>query len=333
MLNSDSKEYICGYNQTHKPYISITVPIFNAERDLPRCLNSLIKQTLKNIEIILVDDGSTDNCGKICDEYARIDSRIKVFHKKNGGSGDARQVGLEKSNGEYYTVCDADDWVEPNMYAELYNKAKTEDADIVLSNHYINYPNRKQIESPVYKYQNQEQYILDLMYSKAFPSTWNKLFKLETIRKFKVMYKSGINLGEDALFLYKILLNPVKIVDIPQSFYHYQRNINSYSYTNNITQKSIEQSKYILDWKQKYFIDKKYTRAHKYSTINLAFTTIRANDVDREFFKLIVQDVSFVDIVKYRLLSVKAILIIATKVFGLSFGRSTYRLLYKFFYR
>lgn len=313
--------------------VSITVPIFNAEKELPRCINSLIKQTLQDIEIILVDDGSSDSSGHICDEYAQKDPRIKVFHKVNGGSAEARQLGLANSLGEYYTVCDADDWVEPYAYETLYKKAKETNAYIVISNHYINYPNGKQIESPTYEYISQDKYILDIMYDKASANTWNKLFKMSTIRKYDINYEKGINLGEDALFLYKLLLHSLKVTTINKPFYHYHRNINSNSYTNNVTLKTVEQNKYVWQWKRAHYKDKKYDRAHKYSTINLAFTTIRANDASRDFFKSIVQNVTFIDIFKYRLFSVKACLIIATKIFGLGFGRFTYNLLYKFFYR
>ena len=118
------------------PLVSITVPIYKVQKDLPRCLDSLINQTLENIEIILVDDGSPDQCGNICDEYAAKDHRIKVIHKENGGLASARQAGLELCSGIYYTVCDGDDWVEADIYEKLYNKAVAEDADIVLSNYY-----------------------------------------------------------------------------------------------------------------------------------------------------------------------------------------------------
>ena len=217
-----------------KPFVSITVPIYNSEKQLTRCIESLISQTLKNIEIILVDDGSTDNSGIICDKYASTDARIKVYHQENAGSGAARQLGLEKSTGDYYTVCDSDDWVEPMMYEELYNKAKFENADIILSSHYVNYPNGKQTMIPSYNYFNQETYILDIMNNKASTNTWSKLFKLATIKRYNLIYEKGINLGEDALFLYKMLLNPMNIISVDKCYYHYHRNINSNSYTNNI---------------------------------------------------------------------------------------------------
>lgn len=316
-----------------RPSVSITVPVYNVEKDLPRCIESLINQTLKDIEIILVDDGSPDNCGNICDDYAKKDSRIKVIHKKNGGLATARQAGLEVITGQYYTVCDSDDWVEPNMCEELYNIAIRDNADLVLSKHYINYPNGKQIESSTYEYICQDKYILDIMYHKASANTWNKLFKMSTIREHDIIYEKDINLGEDALFLYKLLLHPLKISTINKPFYHYHRDINSNSYTNNVTLKTVEQNKYVWEWKRAHYIDEKYDRAHKYSTINLAFTTIRANDASREFFKSIVQNISFVDVAKYKLFSIKTFLIMTTKVFGLNFGRFIYRNLYKFYYK
>lgn len=315
------------------PKVSITVPVYNVENSLPRCIESLINQTLKDIEIIIVDDGSTDASGVICDKYARIDGRIRVIHKPNGGLASARQCGLDMITGEYYTVCDSDDWVEPKMYEELYNMAIKDDADIVLSNHYVNYPNGKQVENIPYKYKDQETYILDIMYRNVSANTWNKLFKVATIKKNNIAYKEGINLGEDALFLYNLLLQPLRISSINKPFYHYQRDMNSDTYTNCISLKSVNQSVCVWKWKLEHFVGEKYARAHKYSTINLAFLALRAEGLDKEYFYSIVENISCKDIIKYRLLSLKAILIIVIKVFGLRLGRYIYHKLYKYFYK
>lgn len=314
--------------------VSITVPIFNAEKELPRCINSLIKQTLPDIEIILVDDGSTDSSGRICDEYALKDSRIRVLHKSNGGSGAARQLGLENSRGNYYTVCDADDWVEPNMYKELYNKAIKDDSDIVLSNHYINYPNGKQVESPTYKYIDQETYILDLMYHKTSVNTWNKLFKISTIRKYDINYEKGINLGEDVLFLYNLLLHPLKISTLNKPFYHYHRKINSNSYTNNITIKSFEQTKYVTLWKNKTFNSDKYKLVRIRNLVALGFIAIRTSDMNSSYFKTEVSPIiSISDIIKNRFISLKSILVIFAIIFGYDFAKGVYNILYRYFYK
>ena len=104
--------------------ISVIVPIFGVENYLKRCVDSIIAQTYKELEIILVDDGSPDNCPKICDEYAISDSRVKVVHKQNGGLMSARQAGLRVANGEYVTFVDGDDWIEPDMYQKIHDSVK-----------------------------------------------------------------------------------------------------------------------------------------------------------------------------------------------------------------
>lgn len=122
--------------------ISIIVPVYNVEKYLNKCIDSIINQTYKNIEIILVDDGSTDNSGKICDEYLLRDSRIKVIHKNNGGLSSARNEGINISSGEYIGFVDSDDWVEPNMYEEMYKKILYSNADIVDCGYWKEYENK-----------------------------------------------------------------------------------------------------------------------------------------------------------------------------------------------
>ena len=113
------------------PRVSIIVAIYNAERTLRRCIDSLITQTLHEIEIILVDDGSSDASASICDHYAQIDSRIRVFHKQNEGVSKTKQLGLDNAHGEYIIFLDSDDYVDKTIYQKLFEKAAKEDADIV----------------------------------------------------------------------------------------------------------------------------------------------------------------------------------------------------------
>ena len=113
--------------------ISIIVPVYNVEKYLKKCVDSIINQTYKNIEIILVDDGSTDSSGKMCDDYKKVDKRIKVYHKKNGGLSDARNYGIDKSKAKYVGFVDSDDFITEDMYEILYNSIKKYDADISLA--------------------------------------------------------------------------------------------------------------------------------------------------------------------------------------------------------
>ena len=110
--------------------ISVIVPVYNVEKYLTKCVDSIMNQTYKDLEIILVDDGSTDNSGKICDEYVKKDKRFKVIHKKNGGLSDARNVGIKNSTGEYLSFIDSDDYIDNDMIECLYNACIKNNADI-----------------------------------------------------------------------------------------------------------------------------------------------------------------------------------------------------------
>ena len=118
--------------------VSIIVPVYKAEAYLHHCLDSILAQTFTDWELLLVDDGSPDRSGVICDEYAAKDDRIIVFHKENGGVSSARQKGQDEAQGEYTIHADPDDWVEPTMLEELYKKAKADDADMVICDYFSN---------------------------------------------------------------------------------------------------------------------------------------------------------------------------------------------------
>ncbi len=113
--------------------ISVIVPIFNTEKYIKQCVDSIVCQTYVNLEILLVDDGSPDNCGLICDNYAKKDRRIKVIHKPNGGLSTARNVAIDVATGEYIVCIDSDDYIEFDMYEKLYQEAEESDSDIVYS--------------------------------------------------------------------------------------------------------------------------------------------------------------------------------------------------------
>lgn len=130
----------------HQPLISIIVPIYKVEKYLHKCLDSIVNQTLKDIEIILVDDGSPDNCPHICDEYAAKDKRIKVIHNVNGGYGKAVNSGLDIATGEYIGIVESDDWIDTTMYEKLYNQAKATNADITKASFYFIRNEKKDIK-------------------------------------------------------------------------------------------------------------------------------------------------------------------------------------------
>ena len=160
--------------------ISIIVPIYNVEKYINQCLDSIINQTYKNLEIILVDDGSPDNCGKICDEYAIKDNRIKVIHKENGGLSSARNAGLDVASGEYISFIDSDDYVAENFIEKLYGLCKENDAEIAECGFikFEGYIELKYLEEKNEKYVSTD--MLKRMYFETATRTivvWNKLYK------------------------------------------------------------------------------------------------------------------------------------------------------------
>lgn len=202
------------------PKISAIIPVYNAEKYLKRCINSVFRQNFTDWELILINDGSTDNSDMLCDEFAKSDGRIKVVHKINGGVSSARQAGLEVASGEYVIHIDPDDWIEPNMFEALYSQAIKDMADIVICDYYS-----ESSKGLKYHSQNQDSWnhidIFKALFRNLHGATWNKLIKLGTIRKYNVTFPKGINLCEDVYFNAELVKNNIKISYLPKAFYHY----------------------------------------------------------------------------------------------------------------
>ena len=241
-----------------KPIISIIVPIYNVEKYLNRCMTSLLNQTIKNIEIILVDDGSPDNCPQLCEQYALLDDRIKVIHKKNEGLGYARNSGLEVAKGEYIAFVDSDDYVSTNMYEELYNAAKTQSFDIVYCGVNAQKSNGKTYQEHVSdRILSSTDDIINFLANiiacdisstqeRSEPmSVWHAIYKRELIEKHNIRFMSEREiLSEDIIFDINIIPNCKKIRFIPQALYHYCYNENSL--TQNFQRNKLSRSSSLL---------------------------------------------------------------------------------------
>lgn len=194
--------------------VSVIVPVYNVEQYLRKCLDSLVNQTLKDIEIIIVDDGSEDASSHIAKEYEKQYSNVKYYRKENGGLSDARNYGLKYATGKYIAFLDSDDYVDKTLYQKMYEKAKKEDSDMVECNFYWSYPrkNKKDIGE---KYYGKKQ-----MLEKARVVAWNKLYKKEIIDKAKVEFPKGL-IYEDVEFFYKLVpyIENVSFVKEPLIYY------------------------------------------------------------------------------------------------------------------
>lgn len=233
--------------------VSVIVPVYNAETTIRKCLDSLMNQTLSGWELILVDDGSPDKSGDICDEYkencgALSDGKCEaiVIHRENGGVSAARQTGLEAAQGEYVIHADPDDWAEPTMLQDLYELAKSEDADMVVCDFYCDSDNRT-----IYRHQqpsstNNKDVLNDLFGPRVIGTCWNKLIKKECIIQCNARFPSGIKYCEDVSFNVQLLKHDIKIAYFPRAYYHYVQLPSSI--TNNYTLKTFKNHKGFVDF-------------------------------------------------------------------------------------
>ena len=205
--------------------ISVIIPVYKVEAYLPRCLDSVINQTYKNLEIILVDDGSPDKSGEICDKYAALDGRIKVIHKSNEGVAKARNDALDVATGDYIGFVDSDDWIEPDMYEFMANILVKNDADISMCGHniYENGEKNDRVSNAEITILNQIEFKKRVVVGGEFGLIWNKLFKktvINTIR-FDVQY----DCSEDLLFVYHLSNTVNKVALSYISKYNYCRRL------------------------------------------------------------------------------------------------------------
>jgi len=218
------------------PLISVIVPVYNVAPYLSKCVESIINQTYKNLEIILVDDGSTDGSEKICDEFQQRDKRIKVIHKENGGLVSARKAGILIASGAYTAYVDGDDWIEANMYEIMLQKGQASDVvicgverDFGLN---ISYEVCK-VDVGIYQGENLEKLYAKMIYTGIFfergilPYVWGKLFNTEVLRRNQLMVPDEIRVAEDAACTYPVLLEVKKVAVIHEYLYHYQMRDNS----------------------------------------------------------------------------------------------------------
>lgn len=222
--------------------VSVLVPVYKAEKYIRRCLDSLLGQTLKDFELILVDDGSPDCSGAICDEYSKKDSRVRVIHKINGGVSSARQAGLDVAVGEYVIHADPDDWVEADMLEELYRKAVEADADMVFCDFYQDYANGRsiyvsqKIEDPI----DSQTVLVNLLEGKIHGSCCNKLIKTQTIASTNAKFPVDVIRWEDLWFNMLVLQSNVKVFYLQKAFYHYDQFSNDNSIVRKIRKEAVE---------------------------------------------------------------------------------------------
>lgn len=221
--------------------VSVIVPIYNVEKYLHKCIESIINQTYRNLEIILIDDGSTDNSSKICDEYVKKDSRVSVVHNKNNGVSKARAIGIEKAQGLYVMLVDGDDWIDYETIGKCVEVAEREQSDCVLFS-YVKEYNNKSILNPLFEqeFQLNEREVKEKIHRRLIgfrreelrhpekidnlSSVCMKLYRIEIARKGRIIDKREVGTSEDTIFNVYALEHCKSISYVNRCFYHYRKN-------------------------------------------------------------------------------------------------------------
>ena len=223
-----------------KPRISVIVPVYNAEQYLCNCVDSILNQQLKDIEVILVNDGSTDKSGEMCNDYEQLDKRVRVLHLENQGVSNARNRGIEIASGDYIGFVDADDWIEEKMYSSMLNEISKVNADVAIcsyiifrenSERYVGLPwkDHSIFEKKAIAEQVMPVFVapMDLeLNSKqiVMGSVWRCLFKKEVISVNKIEFDTKMTYTEDLIFLLQFLSKSEKVLTLNTPYYHYRNN-------------------------------------------------------------------------------------------------------------
>lgn len=227
--------------------ISVVVPIYNVEKYLPKCIESILRQSYENLEIILIDDGSTDCSGQLCDKYAKQDNRIIVIHKKNGGASSAKNVGLRIAKGEYLTFVDSDDYLEQDAYLYMVSKLKEHHADVIhccYRDVYTNFSKDRILENSTEKFDTVE-YLRRFTADWTCGLLWNKLYRRKIFQN--IYFEEGHKI-DDEFFTYQGIMNAGKIIYCPKVIYNYRKRKSSVMMSEE-SQKKILMDK--LDYLQK----------------------------------------------------------------------------------
>lgn len=267
--------------------ISIIIPIFNTGDYLHKCIKSILSQNLTNFELILVDDGSRDSSGEICDEYARNDSRVKVIHKKNEGVSIARNAGIKMAQGEYIGFVDSDDWIESDMYDKLYNLALSKKADIVMCDAVTKYDDKADEPDTIMQLSKDVLLKKEDIYPKLLcemaGSACRCIYKREILVDNNIIFPAGILFSEDRIFNILAIGYAKSSYYTKNPFYNrYMRKgsaVNKY-YKNMIELVLIARTGIIKALDKAWNGDEKYKKAYENQTLSLSYAAI-----NNEFYK------------------------------------------------
>ena len=240
------------------PLISVIVPAYNAEKTIEKCVNSILKSTYNNIEVVVVNDGSSDNTWDVCKRLNKEDNRVIILNKKNGGVSVARNEGIRICRGEQICFVDSDDYISNDMIMELYKRKEKDDSQLSICEYYYVYDEGKKEKVEMYEsdsIESREKYFINMshnLHSLFYGVLWNKMYDAKIIRKYSIQFRKNVDLGEDVIFNLDYISRANQISIIAKPFYYYNR-INDFSLSK---KKSTWESWILTKERFRYGIDK-----------------------------------------------------------------------------
>lgn len=265
------------------PKISVIVPVYNVEKYLNRCIDSILAQTFTDFELLLIDDGSKDKSGEICDEYARKDRRIRVFHKENGGVASARQLGIDEALGTYSIHADGDDWIEQGMLQSFYDKAIETRADVIISDYYVQRKQVNQYVSQKLRSTVPMEVLKDILENRLFGALWHKFIRHSLYKQYNIKFIPNINYCEDVLVLIQLLQKNIIIDYLPKAFYHYSDD-NTSSITRTANIKTYHQCQLFIQEYQRLLPDS-FLSIIRVTALCIKIGAVRDNVIDEKEFR------------------------------------------------
>lgn len=295
-------------NILHDELLTVVVPVYNTAQYLRKCVESIINQQYKSLDIILIDDGSTDESGEICNDYMLRDKRIRVFHEKNNGLVVSRKLGIKLAKGKLITFLDSDDWVESDMYLHMMKAYKEFEPDLLTSGIIIENGDKVSIEidtvpKGTYECKAIKEKIMScMMYDEQTgkrsitPSVWNKIYKVDLLKMIIMDLDKGITYGEDAAITYTYITRATKIMVLDKSWYHYVVHTDSMSRRYDIS--SFDKILKFYEYMKKKFVEfavwdamevqlKEYTKVFLFQSIYGVFEIIPTRSIYLFPFELI----------------------------------------------
>lgn len=312
------------------PFLSVMIPVYNKCEYIDKCLDSLVSQTFKDFEIIIVDDGSTDNSFEVCAKWAKADPRIKLYKKSNGGVASARSYALHQATGEYIINCDPDDWLELNAFECLYSEFQHSEADMVIFDFIRDYQSGRQAISTVkFDCSTPRSSFISMLSTRSF-STCNKMIRRSIVVDNKIDYVPGINVGEDFLFLAKVFLTlPQTCVKIDKALYHYRETPGGNSLTQKVTLKSLYGHEEILKWRFENLKGAEFDRLNLRSAIGFLYLVVRCDECPISYANSVINTYIPLKLLMKSKPSLKWMIALSCKIWGYRFVKRTFNLIFK----